>query len=288
MAGALAPTLEEGKSERLVAIWKVCSDESKDPGNEGWFVAAGVMATMGQWRSFKPRWRAALKADRRISSFHMSDSSPRRRKDPDSVFYGFTRKQVGRKIAALTRVLIDTTDVRITAQFRLEDFRHVMFRTGLDDDYRCDPYLLGFAQLFRLAAEYMNKMARPQKKPILVFDHWSDTQREARAQEIYDVIRSAGPGDGLAYTLAQWLPSQPLFRDDVKEDIGLQAADLVAWHVRYNLKRAMRGPLLRSRILGRRIVTHKALGRREIELWRTFLRFHVMEKRGTLPRPVWS
>ncbi len=47
LAGTIVSIVDNFRpSDRLMAIWKLCADESYD---DDWFVIAGLMATKNQW-----------------------------------------------------------------------------------------------------------------------------------------------------------------------------------------------------------------------------------------------
>jgi hypothetical protein len=219
-----------------VSLWKFCFDESYK-GGHGLFVSAGVMATIEQWDAFHERWRVELARKPGIPYFHRSEAE--QPGNPKSVFYGWPRQSILNKLEALEAVLSETLPWRTVAAFWQHEFKAVMQRTGVPRPYD-DKYLFGYFASLEAAAVHMRSLEGPQKKPLLIFDRWTDTARETRALQIHAGLHACRPEHGDIYEIARWLPRSSTFVDDEDGDVGLQAADLVAWRYRHDLMEAIR------------------------------------------------
>jgi hypothetical protein len=248
-----------------VTLWRFCFDES-EPGNNrrGWFVYTGVHGTTAQWRSFRREWRIACRANPGIPSFHMSDVSSLRARG-QGVFARWTEDAVEAKLNALSRVLMERLEWRTGLSFRLENFWEVMRDDAVPKPYQ-DEYLFGFFGCLMLTVEHMQTYSGSDLPPELAFRRWTDRKRQARAEEMYHYLRESKQEYKRDY--GRWLPEKPLFLDS-GSDVGLEAADLIAWNYR-NLNALWdKGKLVEPpAVLGDKMLQYDEWGLDKMRLWK--------------------
>jgi hypothetical protein len=265
----------------MVVSLKVCIDESGDPRRNDFFTVAGIVANATQWRAFYSKWRSVLRTKPTIRYFKMTEAHQR-----TGQFLGWKRRDISEKVRLLTSVLVENTTCTIISVVPQLQFRRIMLVSSLPDEYT-DPYLLGFVRCLRLIAHKMDALPAGSRKPLIVCDHLSDRQKEARVVSIFDAIAAAEPG-GNWYSIGRWLGDLE-FRHDDSEEIALQAADLVAWHYRtvpWELHWRRRPMRLSFKRIGKLPVLGEALRPTDVVEWRFGLQAFLKASReaATLDR----
>ncbi len=185
---------------------------------------AGVVASRRQWKSLYSAWRKSLKHGKPIRYFKMYGSASK-----TGEFLGWKRAEITRKVEQLTAVLRENASDHVALVIPMLPFRHVMKRSSLPDEYQ-DPYLLCFLESLRAVNTKMESLGGPQRKPLLIYDNQKKFIKK-HCRDLFMRIH-AEPPDHPMQVLGRWLRKEPEFKDDQKEEIGIQAADLVAWHYR--------------------------------------------------------
>ncbi len=269
-------------------MWRACFDESYDP--NGWFVVAGLAATRSTWRTFKTKWSAELAREPSIP--HFSVKSTHQLQVPGSPFYGWTATATRSKAASLYRLISEIDAKRLVAMFRLRDFRAVMNRSSLDDRLQ-DPYLLGYIGALILACKFTATLARPVRPTEVELDKWTDKKRQNRAQRLLDYLNGGTPRLGSQLPdECKWLPSRADFLDDHggnEPELGLQAADAVAWHYRDALKKhEAKAQWTNKRLMGREAIGITTWNHKVIDQWKWVLKEYAVENLGHYdPRTPW-
>lgn len=239
----LAGELIAGDSEpgRLVAILTARLDESID---DEWFVTAGIIAGKREWGALLRGWRKALAA-RPDPIEYFSQKEVGRSEHGDCPFYGWEPNRIHAKARQLHESLRIPARHRIVVFWRREDFKGVIERSHLDARLR-DEYLIGFVGGLDAVCGYMEHQVGRRQPPVIIFHGWSNPAQERIALGIFDALKEARPRPSL-----RWLGDRPQFKSDqgIAGDVGLQIADVVAWHWRDALKR-MEIKELRAHILG--------------------------------------
>lgn len=274
-----------------MSAWKVCVDESYD---DRWFVVAGAIATKSTWRTFNGAWRRALGANtpRPISYFSQKETG--RTEHADCPFYGWPREEIEEKAAALGEVM-QTLDGRLATYVNRADFDRTVRMSQFDERYQ-DEYYLGFFQAIRLAAHHMNSLPAPQRAPVFVFDRL-DKKMRSRAREVWEHLKeNTTPKEKELYGITRWRRGEPLFMSDREDggkdhvDIGLQAADVYAWHFRNGLRRRSQGePWTPPGFMDAQAITHPPVSRRSLKMWASAMKEMLFEKGNPRdPRTPWE
>jgi hypothetical protein len=217
-----------------VARLKACFDESGDSFGGHYYSMAGLIGTLRQWRSFYPRWRKALLEKPSIAYFKMSEAARGGRKQEKwkpGQFDGWTRHDINKKVERLTDVVRKSGMAFMAIVIPMRSFRYEIRLLSGDKDYE-DPYITCFFQSLRVVAGFMENLESPQAKPMLVYDTMQKRSILRVCRDLFEDIRSAEPDDAMFYPVGKWMPSDYSYADDKKQELGLQAADLIAWHAR--------------------------------------------------------
>ncbi|WP_198141062.1 DUF3800 domain-containing protein [Polaromonas sp. JS666] len=183
-------------------------DSGSDKRSDKRLVLAGYIQTAEAWSSFSDEWAAVLAAAPALKSLHMTD------------FGGFTKEEREGKIDALAAVLAKYKPISIECSVSSRDYKELL-RDAVPYDLR-HPYFPCFVGVLYGVAKALE--AEGLKGPVDL---------------IFDIQGNVGPLSALWYTplkhsdplLASTLGGPPIFRSD-DDVLPLQAADMLAWHVR--------------------------------------------------------
>lgn len=172
-------------------------------------VLAGYILSANDWANFSVEWAVALAQPPRLAVLHMSAGFP-----------GFDNKERAAKIDALVEVLSRYRPLSFECMVSRKDYEDIL-RPNAPYDLR-HPYFPCFVGVLSLAAKSVSEEGL--EGPIdLIFDAQGNVGAGAAAW--YLPIKKRDPH------LARLLGGPPSFKDD-QEALPLQAADLLAWHVR--------------------------------------------------------
>lgn len=190
----------------------------------GWAVEAGKLA------AFEAEWMAELQAPPAISYFKMKEAQARR-----GAFQGMSIADRDDKVRKLGGVLKKFATVVISGVVHHESYRRVFegqMMRWMDRPYQIMFHLM-IANGFKLC-----KALGISDSAEFVFDR--QIEHEKSLQESFAVSKR-----GFQPNLSDFLAADPRHADD-KEEIALQAADMVAWHVRRSWKEGASGILAAS------------------------------------------
>ena len=184
------------------------------------FVLGGVGIEEDRVEAFETAWNAVLAAVPAIPFLKTKDANRKA-----GAFKGMTHAQRDEKMAALGEVLRDHVTATVAVLVRHDDYQRIF--AGKMMHWMDRPYQM----MFHLTIATVYKLCKEQgfgETASFVFDRQLD--HEAALRESFPaMIRGAEPA------LKTFLTSEPRHADD-KEEVALQAADLVAWHVRRSWK----------------------------------------------------
>lgn len=180
------------------------------------FVLGGVALDVGRLEEFEAAWRSALANPPAIPFFKMKDANARQ-----GVFKGMSPADRDAKVAALGEVLRIYAVASISVVVRHDQYRRTYkgrLMRWMDEPYQMLFHLI-IATAYKLVIEKdLGSTAE------FVFDRQLNEERTL--EESLATFRQ-----GLVEELASFLAADPRHADD-KDEVGLQAADMVAWHVR--------------------------------------------------------
>lgn len=180
------------------------------------FVLGGIGLETHRLEAFETDWRAILASPPAIPQFKMKDANRR-----EGGFNGVSPEARDVKLNALADVIHRHGGATVSVCVHHDDFaRHFSGRMmdTLDRPYQLLHHLM-IAHVFNLERSRGN--AGPAE---FIFDRQQGEERSVHAV-------FAAMDEGLHPDIRAFLKGPPRFADD-RDEMGLQAADMIAWHVR--------------------------------------------------------
>lgn len=215
----------EVRARKLLVILQAYVDDSASDAGDRRLFLAGYVSTAENWAQFSDLWADALAARPSISYLKMSEA-----RALQGEFRGWRGEDRDRKVRKLANIIRQLRPLSIHASVsrsRVEDILKPVVPYVISN-----PYALCFSAIMMpMAAEQARLKTNV---PIdFIFDSQEGLGEEART--IYRLMREAQPEP-----IRNALSVDPLFRDD-KLVMPLQAADMLAWHVRRRYERLDHG-----------------------------------------------
>ncbi len=190
------------------------------------FVLAGYLMEEERWESFAEQWDIQLKRDFPVQFFHMTDAEY-----GDGEFEGMDLVFRERKIKDLALVIADNQPTPIAVSLDKREYDSIV--KGVASKERDNPYALLLFQLMRGIAEFQKwreQIHGREPEPVeFVFDNQGP--EELKALSWY-----AGLVEAVPEPYKTIMANTPVFRND-RDILPLQAADMLAWHVRRGTER---------------------------------------------------
>jgi hypothetical protein len=204
-----------GEQKPFALLQAVIDDSGSDKGDRTLFMA-GFISTAENWALFSGAWAAELRAGKPINYLKMREANSR-----DGEFDGWTQAEVSEKLARL-KAVID--------HFEPMSFHNSMSRSADWEAFRAiAPRGLGNAHLsctFGIVSS-VSRFVSTQKHPNKI-EFIFDTQAEIEDEVdlFFDYMAESIPQEARAL-----IARKPRHEDD-KTFAPLQAADMLAWHLR--------------------------------------------------------
>lgn len=204
-------------------------DSGSDPQPEGVFVLAGYLMEEARWEDFADKWDAQLKRPYAIEYCRMADAET-----GDRAFIGIDSIHRTRKVKDLALVIQQCHPTAIAVSMKWKDFNAII--KGQVAQELDNPYAILFfkvmAGISELQIRFNENMPEELKAKIGVaikpVEFIFDNQGPAG-------LKCLGWYGGLRERVKEphrtMIGNTPQFKDD-KELTPLQAADMLAWHVR--------------------------------------------------------
>jgi hypothetical protein len=205
------------RKERFLLMARGYVDASGNEPSKPHIVLAGFVSDVPRWEKFSDAWQAVLDKPPKIEYFKMQEANSLK-----GQFLHFDRDARDSRVMDFLAVIERHVAIRVHCSMGWEDYRSVF--SGKTPRRFDDPYYLCF---FHLMSDVMLFQVKNQiPEPVdFVFDE--EGAIEQRALSWYDQFKKqAGP------IFEPYLGKRPVFEDD-KVILPLQAADMLAWHVRH-------------------------------------------------------
>lgn len=208
-------------SEKLLVMLQAYVDDSaSDVGDRRLFLA-GYISTAESWVHFSDIWSEALAAAPSIDYLKMSEANALQ-----GEFRGWDGEDRDRKVRSLAAVIREIQPLSIHSSISRSKVGSII--KPVVPHVFSSPYVLCFNAIMLPIA--VRQIQAGTKVPIdFIFDSQEGLGDEART--IYRLMREAQPEQ-----IRELLSVDPQFRDD-KLVVPLQAADMLAWHVRRRYER---------------------------------------------------
>lgn len=214
----------------MVSLHAFVDDSSSDVGDRRLFLAAYINGA-GPWVAFGHDWRAALKEPPKLAYLKMAEAQNR-----SGQFRGWSAADRDAKVLRMANVIAAHRPWTVHCSISRADYARIV--APVAPFPLKQPYFSCFWGIIRTAADYHLQLDRdrpPDTVPVPPLDYVFDEQGGLGTDAAlwYRWLK-----DGQEPAVAAMMGDQPIFGDD-KELVALQAADMLAWHLR---RRHERGP----------------------------------------------
>lgn len=206
----------------MTVLQAYIDDSASDKGDQRLFLA-GYINTAEKWARFSDAWEEELRLAPSIKYLKMSEAN-----SLSGEFSGWSIPDKDKKIQALSRVIRHFGPASIHASVSRLDVKSIIEPVA---PYGfSSPYFYVFQSIMLPLAIHQSKQNRLIGVPIdFIFDNQEALGDEAKS--LYKAIREVQPRK-----IKSLLSVDPQFKDD-KLAMPLQAADILAWHVRRHAER---------------------------------------------------
>lgn len=209
-------------------------DDSGSGGDSPWYVLSGVVSTVEKWAEFSVEWEGVCKSEPRIDYFKMSEASAQ-----SGQFAKFSKEERESKLEALATLIDRHVLFSKNVMVEQEPFDRIL--KPLLPKTLATPYLFACGGMIVAVSSHEEYAGRSEKIQCIFDAQQKIGNRAARLYEQIVGIKSklGKPLPGFESSDLVILPN--LFRDE-KQFLPIQAADMVAWHVRRFWCRNYRSP----------------------------------------------
>jgi hypothetical protein len=206
-------------AKALVMLQVYVDDSTTDTGAERRLFLAGYMNTAERWVRFSEAWQAELDAHPAIEYLKMSEAN-----NLSGQFRRWSETDRDEKLRGLARVIRHFGPRSIHSSISRSECKQILEPVAPYGFSR--PYFYCFQYIIISLANAFLEQGGPKVPIDFIFDEQGGVGDEAR--RVYRIIRDGQPAPVRAV-----LALEPIFRDE-KLVLPLQAADMLAWHVRRN------------------------------------------------------
>ncbi|MDJ0642541.1 MAG: DUF3800 domain-containing protein [Erythrobacter sp.] len=201
-------------SRNLLALQFYIDDSGKN--DPPVFVLAGFVASVERWLEFSAAWSSALEESPSIAHFKMVEANRRK-----GEFAGISKNDRDKKLRRLAEIVRDHVEFGISIAIPHADYKRV-FENQLMKSYDT-PYVLAHNLMMNRVDKVLNEIGNADEVDV-IFDRQLD--REQIITRSYALLEKQPNYPG-----RKRFPTSPVFADD-KRALPLQAADMLAWHIR--------------------------------------------------------
>jgi Protein of unknown function (DUF3800) len=191
------------------------------------YVMAGYLGPVSAWEAFTSEWQAALDHPKAIEYFKMSEAWMRR-----GQFDGWDPSIRDARLKMLPPIINRHAAAAFMFVVTTEAWkRHFVGR--LTERYHDRPYFFAFHGVMSGVVKYLNEKGIKEKIDFVFDEEGGESSR--LMLEGFDEFVSCAPDH-----LKEYIGSKPVYRNE-KEVLPLQAADILAWHVRRSYADGIQG-----------------------------------------------
>jgi hypothetical protein len=221
------------RTERLILVLEAFVDDSGNNADSPVFVLAGFVARAETWIAFEKEWKATLEKPPAVAYFKMKECSALR-----GQFNGWREPDRDARLLELVSIIKKTAIASVFSLVKRDDFKEVFGK--LREPIGKAPYNLIYYSL--MSATIRSMRANGIEEPVeFIFDeqpHLSDS-----VQGVWSTVLA-----GMDPSYRALIGGRPIHGDD-KKYLPLQAADLLAWHIRRWYYADQRGETFESKAL---------------------------------------
>lgn len=205
---------DESRDRMVMALQLYVDDSGKN--DPPVFVLAGFIASAESWVKFSNEWRGALSSAPALDHFKMVDAGHR-----NGVFKGFSPAERDERLIQLAEIIESHVEFGVSIAIPHATFNKVFkgkMMKALDT-----PYALAFYLIQAATHKYL--LAAGNREEVdLIFDRQLDREKDLLGSHEHTL-------DGLTEEMVKRFRTPPVSMDD-KRALPLQAADMLAWHIR--------------------------------------------------------
>lgn len=217
---------EPRRSKRLMLMLAYV-DGSGTMNDSPAYVMAGYLGSAEAWEAFSGDWKAALDHPKAIEYFKMSEAWARR-----GEFAGWEEGLRDARLKLLSPIINRHAFSALIFVASTDGWKkHVVGK--LNERYHDRPYFFAFHSIMSLAVKYLDSKGIKEKVDFVFDEEGGESMR--LMLESFD-----GWADVAPTHLKEYIGSRPIFRNE-KEVLPLQAADMLAWHVRRSFADGIQG-----------------------------------------------
>jgi hypothetical protein len=214
---AMVSGLPSGSRERRkLMVLQVYIDDS-GTGAKPVFVLAGWLADSAAWARFSTEWKVALTEPPAIDYFKMQEAWS----CADGEFRGWNVEHRNRKVSRLAGIIKDHARLGVHYVIPYEQYR-LLISSSFGKRWK-DPFVIG-SYLFMIASLHFFKDQGIDEPIDFIFDERK--YESDKVQSFYTEFVAGVPDE-----YKQMIGARPRHEDD-KCFLPLQAADMLAWHIR--------------------------------------------------------
>ncbi|KZD21906.1 DUF3800 domain-containing protein [Tardiphaga robiniae] len=191
------------------------------------YVMAGYLARADAWEAFTIEWKAALDHPKAIKYFKMSEAFSRR-----GQFAGWDEALRDARLRMLPSIVNRHAISAIIFAVSSDGWKN--YAVGrLNEKYHDRPYFFAFHTIMASAVKYLAEKGIREKIDFVFDEEGGESSR--LMLESFDGWAEVAPSH-----LKEYIGQRPIYRDE-KNTLPLQAADLLAWHVRRSFAEGIQG-----------------------------------------------
>ena len=204
------------RKKKLLVVLQAYIDESSSREGRRYLVLAGYCMGAEGWINLSEDWEKVLKSDPKIAFFKMSDAH-----NLSGEFSGWEKGRAVEKIENLIQVIEKYKPASFEVCVSVNAFNKLIKPLNLPE--LNTPYSLCYCAIMIALMSFHKTVAQSTVPIDFIFDEQEG--HGALPTKTYYGIRDAYP------QFSAMLGSTPIYRND-RETMPLQAADLLAWHLR--------------------------------------------------------
>lgn len=213
------------RQERLLLMLQGYFDDSGSDGTRPPFVLAGYILPAERWEKFSDAWAEELAKPPRIKYFKMREAN-----SASGQFLMVPQEFILYKVRNLAALIYEHMLHGIDTWLLWDEFRD--FDKGVIGPAKGQPYSVLFFGIMDNVVEYQSSFGMFPTKIQLDFDEQGSAGRFA-IDSYHEMLKECEE-QGIELDAKKIIEGTPRMLDDVNYP-GLQAADMLAWCIRYSL-----------------------------------------------------
>lgn len=197
-------------------------DDSGWDGKSPVFVLAGYVSSTEKWSAFSDEWRAVLNLPHPTTLPYLKMADAYQLRKRSSVFRGWTEEDRDSRLKEFCPVINRHVEHGVAIVVPIEAHRR-HFKGLFAPEALDRPYFLSFFSLASLIAAVVRTVGYNEKVE-LIYDTQENESKSFFMDQFEKFMQAAPPSAAGLFNVPKW--------EDDKDVLPLQAADMLAWHIR--------------------------------------------------------